>query len=80
MEKKTSTKIEEKKSYCYNGAGRTNLSPAESHNLQTKSSDLMAALQNPATSMISRANEQQVCFKLKSPALLIEARRYLSSR
>ena len=51
MEKKTSTKIKErKKSYCYNRAGRTNLSPAVSHNLQTKSSDLMAALQKSSHS------------------------------
>jgi len=80
MEKKTSEAKKKKKNYCYDRAGRTNLSPAESHNLQTKSSDLMAALQNPATLMISGANSQQVCFELKSPALLIKAQRYLPSR
>nr|ACN35816.1 unknown [Zea mays] len=38
--------------------------------LQTKSSDPMAALQNPATRMISGENSRQICFELRSPSLL----------
>ena len=35
--------------------------PAESHNLQTKTCDPMAALQNSATRMISGENSRQIC-------------------
>ena len=68
MEKKTS---EAKKKLLLRPSWK-NQSLNRRINLQTKSSDLMAALQNPATLMISGANSQQVCFELKSPALLIK--------
>jgi len=77
MEKKTS---EAKKKKLLLRPSWKNQPPNRRINFQTKSSDLMAALQNPATLMISGANSQQVCFELKSPALLIKAQRYLPSR
>jgi len=49
MEKKTS-EAKKKKNYRPDPTPTTNLSPAESHNLQTKSSDLMAALQKSSHS------------------------------
>jgi len=78
MEKKTS-EAKKKKKLLLRPSWK-NQSLNRRINLQTKSSDLMAALQNPATLMISGANSQQVCFELKSPALLIKAQRYLPSR
>lgn len=54
MEKKSSSKMEEEKKTTATTELEEPISPAESHNLQTKSSDRMAALQNSATRMISR--------------------------
>jgi len=66
--KKSSIKIEEEKKELLLQWSRKNQSLTRriTHDLQTKSSDPMAALQNPATRMISGENSRQICFELGS--------------
>ena len=74
MEKKTSTKIKERKKKA---TATTELEESISHppNHIIYRQNLPISwlpFKNPAILMISRANSQQVCFELKSPALLIK--------
>ena len=74
MEKKTSTKIKERKKKA---TATTELEESISHppNHIIYRQNLPISwlpFKNPAILMISRANSQRVCFELKSPALLIK--------